>query len=190
MTLFPHPMDPFIHLLLPLLFLLAVRVDAKKALLLAPLAILPDFDALFGLHRALGHSFVPILVLPLALVAYSRLRRPEWMLCSMIALFYLVSHVVLDLGGVAFFWPVAQEQFYFDPQVQFDLQGGVNFKISIDYGFKELEPMTTTNFLSQEGAALLMLGALVLVVFRKEALRGLRTCWEVIAAFMGNLFRR
>lgn len=183
-------MDPFLHLLLPLLFLLAVRVDAKKAILLAPLAILPDFDALFGLHRALGHSFVPILVLPLGLVLYSKFKRPEWMLGSIIALFYLVSHVVLDLGGVAFLWPVVQEQFYFNPEVQFNLQGGINFRISIDYGMKELEEMGTTSFLSSEGAALLMLGALVLVVFRKEALEGLRASWAVFKGFLSSLLKR
>jgi membrane-bound metal-dependent hydrolase YbcI (DUF457 family) len=183
-------MDPFMHLLLPLLFLLAVRIDARKAILFAPLAILPDFDALFGLHRALFHSFVPILVLPLALVVYSKLRRPEWVLGSLIALFYLVSHVVLDLGGVAFLWPVVQEQFYLDPELQFDLQGGVNFRISIDYGMKELERMGTTSFLSNEGAALLLLGALVIVVFRKEAFQGLRTCWEVFMGVIRRVLKR
>jgi len=183
-------MDPFIHLLMPLLFLLAVRIDAKKALLFAPLAILPDFDALFGLHRALFHSFIPILVLPMMFLVYSKLRKPEWMLGSVIVLFYLASHVVLDLGGVAFFWPVVQEQFYFDPLVQFDLEGGVNFTISIDYGMKELEQMGTTSFLSQEGAALLLLGVLVLVVFRKEALGGLRTAWGVARDFLKGLSTR
>ncbi|MBN1678081.1 MAG: metal-dependent hydrolase [Candidatus Thermoplasmatota archaeon] len=183
-------MDPFMHLLLPLLFLLAVRVDAKKAILFAPLAILPDFDALFGLHRALFHSFIPILVIPLAFVVYSKLRRPEWMFGSVIALFYLSSHVVLDLGGVAFFWPFVQEQFYFVPEVQFNLQGGVNFNISIDYGMKELEEMGTASFLSQEGAALLLLGVLVLAVFHKEALQGLRTSWAVFRDFLAGVFRR
>jgi len=183
-------MDPFMHLLLPLLFLLAVRVDAKKALLFAPLAVLPDFDALFGLHRALFHSFIPILLLPMIFLIYSRLRKPEWVFGSMIALFYLASHVVLDLGGVAFLWPVVPEQFYFDPQVQFDLQGGVNFKISIEYGMKELERMGTTSFLSQEGAALLLLGVLVLVIFRKEALDGLRTAWGVARDFIKGVLGR
>lgn len=183
-------MDPVMHLLLPLLFLLAVRVDAKTAILFAPLAILPDFDALFGLHRALFHSFIPILVLPLAFVLYSKFRRPEWMLGSVVALFYLSSHVVLDLGGVAFFWPLVQEQFYFQPEVQFDLQGGVNFRIDIDYGMKDLEEMGTSSFLSNEGAALILLGVLVMVVFRKEAVQGLRTSWGVFRDFVNGLFLR
>jgi len=183
-------MDPFMHLLLPLLFLLAIRFDAKMAILYAPLAILPDFDSLFGLHRALFHSFIPILVLPLAFALYTRLRKPEWMLGSIVALFYLASHVVLDLGGVAFLWPFVQEQFYFEPQVFFGLEGGIDFKISIEYGMKELEPMTTTSFLSGEGAALLMLGALVLVVFRKEALSGLRPAWDAVTGSRKGLLHR
>ena len=57
-------MDPAQHLVLPLLFLLALRVDTRTAVLLAPLAILPDFDAAFGLHRAAFHNFIFVIVLP------------------------------------------------------------------------------------------------------------------------------
>ena len=45
-------MDPLMHILLPTLFLLAIRLDPKMVILFAPLTILPDFDAAFGLHRA------------------------------------------------------------------------------------------------------------------------------------------
>lgn len=183
-------MDPVLHLLLPLLFLLAVKVDSRKALLLAPLTILPDFDALFGLHRALFHSFIPLVVLPLGLVLYSKWHKPEWMLGSMIALFYLLSHLVLDLGGVAFLWPFVADQFYFDPLIEFNLQGGINFRVDVEYGIKPLEEMGTTSFLSGEGAALLLLGVLVVAVFRKEALSGLRTAWGVVKGFLMDTFHR
>src|SRR4030042_1753437 len=106
-------MDPVLHLLLPLLFLLAVRIDSRKVLLRAPL--------------------------------------------------------VLDRGGVAFLWPFTTDQFYFDPQIEFNLQGGINFNIDIEYGMRPFEQMGTTSFLSGEGAALLLLGVLVMVAFRKEA---------------------
>ncbi|HEX7392160.1 MAG TPA: metal-dependent hydrolase [Thermoplasmata archaeon] len=183
-------MDPVLHLLLPLLFLLAVRIDSRKVLLLAPLAILPDFDALFGLHRALFHSFIPLVILPLGFVLYSKWYKPEWMLGSLIALFYLLSHLVLDLGGVAFLWPFTSDQFYFDPQIEFNLQGGINFNIDIEYGMRPFEQMGTTSFLSGEGAALLLLGVLVTVVFRKEALADLRTAWGVVKGFLMDTFRR
>ena len=63
-------MDPLLHLLLPVLFLLALRIDTRKVLMFAPLAIFPDFDAVFGLHRAVFHSFIPILILPIGLIIY------------------------------------------------------------------------------------------------------------------------
>ena len=162
-------MDPFQHLLLPLLFLLAIRIDAKKAVLFAPLAVLPDFDALFGLHRALGHSFIPILVVPMLIIAYAKLRRPEWLLSALIVQFYLASHVVLDLGGVAFLWPFVTEQFYFEPTITFGVEGGLDFTIVFNYGTRELADMGTTSFLSDAGVAMLLLGALMAIVFRKEA---------------------
>ncbi len=178
-------MDPFMHLLLPLLFLLALRVDAKRAVLFAPLAVLPDFDSLFGLHRALGHSFIPILVVPLAVVAYAHLRKNEWYAASLVALFYLTSHVVLDLGGVAFLWPLVQDQFYFDPTITFSVAGGLHLDFDLDFGMRPLPEMGTTSFLSEEGSALLLLGALAAVVYRSEAVRALRGLWSIVRSIPG-----
>lgn len=183
-------MDPFQHLLLPLLFLLALRIDTRKAIVFAPLAVLPDFDALFGLHRALGHSFIPILVVPMAMLAYSRFRRPEWLLSALIVLFYLASHVVLDLGGVAFLWPVVPEQFYFEPAITFTADGGFSLGFSLDYGMRELTEMDTTSFLSDAGAALLLLGVLMTVVFRREAVDALGKVWRAVRETFFNILRR
>jgi hypothetical protein len=174
-------MDPFVHLLLPVLFLLAIKIDTRKVLMFAPLAILPDFDAVFGLHRAVFHSFIPILVVPIGLIIYSKLRRPEWMLSALLVQFYLASHIVLDLGGVAILWPFVKDQLFFDPVVKFNLLGGVNFIIHIDYGWRPYVPMATTDFLSETGFAMIFLGMLAAIVFRKEA-------WASIVR-MGRIFR-
>ncbi|UCE45802.1 MAG: metal-dependent hydrolase [Methanobacteriota archaeon] len=162
-------MDPFQHLLLPLLLLLALRIDSRKTLLFAPLAIIPDFDALIGLHRELGHSFIPIIIAPVLIIAYARFRRPEWLLSALIVQFYLASHVILDLGGVAFLWPFVPEQFYFEPGITFGVDGGLDFALVLNYGWREMPDMGTTSFLSETGAALLLLGVLLAVVFRTEA---------------------
>ena len=172
-------MDPFQHLLLPLLFLMAARIDARRTLLFAPLAVLPDFDALFGLHRELGHSFIPILVAPMMILAYARLRRPEWLLSALIVQFYLASHVVLDLGGVAFLWPFIGEQFYFEPAITFGVEGGLDFAFTLEYGMREMPEMGTTSFLSDAGVALLLLGSLLAVVFRREAWDALVKAWRL-----------
>ncbi len=183
-------MDPFQHLLLPLLFLLAARIDARKALMFAPLAVLPDFDALFDLHRALGHSFIPILVVPMVILLYARFRRPEWLLAALVVQFYLASHVILDLGGVAFLWPVVPEQFYFEPAITFTTDGGFSFGFSLDYGMRELADMGTTSFLSDAGVALILLGVLMTVVFRREAGNALSKAWTAVRETLINFLRR
>ena len=177
-------MDPLMHLLLPLLFLLAIRVDQKKALLLAPLAILPDFDALFGLHRALGHSFVPILIIPMGILLYSRYFRPEWVSYAFIAQFYLASHIVLDLGGVAFLCPLVDQQFYFESEVTFTADGGFSIGFGLDCGMRELADMGTTSLLSDMGFAMIFLGVLAIVVFRKEAMEALRSALNTVTAVL------
>lgn len=182
-------MDPLMHLVLPLLFLLAIKVDTKRAVMLAPLAVLPDFDALFGLHRALGHSFVPILVMPMALLLYSHARRPEWFQAALVAQFYLASHVVLDLGGVAFLWPIVQEQFYLDLGVTFTATDGFNIGFTADWGMKELEDMGTTSLVSYYGFALIFLGALTAAVFRNEAWAAVRRAWSFVKGLPGALRR-
>ncbi|UCE80672.1 MAG: metal-dependent hydrolase [Methanobacteriota archaeon] len=171
-------MDPFQHILLPLLFLLAIRLDTKKAMLFVPLTVLPDFDALFGLHRELGHSIIPMVAIPMAIIAYARFRKSEWLLSALIVQFYLASHVVLDLGGVAFLWPFVPEQFFFEPGITFGVDGGLDFAIVLDYGMRDMPEMETTSFLSDAGVALLLLGALMTVVFRGEVVKALSDAWR------------
>ncbi|MCU0860335.1 MAG: metal-dependent hydrolase, partial [Thermoplasmata archaeon] len=161
----------------------------RRAVLLAPLAVLPDLDALFGLHRALGHSFIPILVLPMAILAYSRYMRPEWMPAAVLAQFYLASHVVLDLGGVAFLWPIVQEQFYVDLGVTLTAGDGFRIDFTADAGTRELADMGTTYILSDFGFALLFLAVLCAAVYRKEFASALRRL-RILLASLPALLRR
>lgn len=172
------------HILLPLLVLLALRVDTRLSVLLAPVAILPDFDAAFGLHRAVLHSFIPVVVVPVGLVLYARYRRPEWMMPALLVQFYMASHVVLDLGGVAFLWPFTLDMFYFDPQLKFNLQGGINFEWHLDMGIREYVKMGETDFISEAGFALLMLMVLAAVVYRHEVVAAARRLAGIIAGML------
>lgn len=177
------------HLLLPLLFLFAIRVEPKTVVMFSPLAVLPDFDAAFNLHRAAFHSFIPVLVVPIALIIYAKLRKPEWMLSALLVQFYMVSHVILDLGGVAFLWPLTKDMFYFDPEVTFNMQGGINFGFDLEYGVRPFQEMGTTSFISDAGFAMVFLGLLMLVVFRKEASQALAGVWAVVKEILGKLRR-
>jgi hypothetical protein len=173
-------MDPVMHILLPLLILLALRIDTRKALLFAPLAILPDFDAFLGLHRVVFHSFIPVLVVPMGLILYSKFKRPEWMLGALLVQFYLASHVALDLGGVSFFWPFTKEMFYMDPELGFNMQGGLNFDWHFRIGFMDYREMAETDFIAESTFGFLILIAIAAVMYRREAKTAFLKAWGIV----------
>jgi len=172
-------MDPLIHVALPALLLLAMRLDPRSVLLFAPLAIVPDLDVVH-LHRATFHNVFVTVALPLAFVTYSRLRRPEWTMNSLLALFFLSSHLVLDLGGVSVFWPFVTDLWYLDTNISISMRSGIDIGFDFDYGWRDYAPMGESSLLSGTGFALLFLVVLVLVVFRKEAISTLRKYWDLV----------
>lgn len=167
------------HLLLPLLILLALRIETRSVLLFAPLAILPDFDAFLGLHRVIFHSFIPVIVIPVLLILYSKYRRPEWMLGALLVQFYMASHVALDLGGVVFLWPFTMDMFYMDPQLGFNMQGGLNFEWHFDVGVMEYQKMGETDFIAESTFGFLMLIVIAAVIYRKEARTAVLKAWDI-----------
>jgi hypothetical protein len=173
-------MDPIMHILLPLLVLLALRIETRKVILFAPLAVFPDFDAFFGLHRAVFHSFIPVVVIPVALILYSKYKRPEWMLSALLVQFYLVSHVVLDLGGVAFMWPLTTDMFYMDPELRFNMQGGLNFEWHFRAGLMKYKEMGDTDFIAQSTFGFLILIVAAAVIYRHEAKSAVLRTWEIV----------
>jgi membrane-bound metal-dependent hydrolase YbcI (DUF457 family) len=172
-------MDPVMHLLLPLLILLALRIDTRSVLLFAPLAILPDFDAFLGLHRVVFHSFIPVIVIPVMLILYSKYRRPEWMLGALLVQFYMASHVALDMGGVVFLWPFTMDMFYVDPQLRFNMQGGLNFDWHFKAGVMEYQEMGETDFIAESTFGFLILIAIAAVIYRKEALAAIQKAYGI-----------
>jgi membrane-bound metal-dependent hydrolase YbcI (DUF457 family) len=104
-------MDILTHIFLPLTLVYVLRRDFKaKHFPLALFAILPDFDVLTGIHRGLFHSI--IFLLPISaftlLVEYAFKGRIRY---SLIALFFLYSHIILDFlaGGVPLLYPIVNQ---------------------------------------------------------------------------------
>ena len=54
-------MKPLIHFIVPFTALTLAGVEFRKALPISLLALLPDLDALFLVHRSLSHSLVVLL---------------------------------------------------------------------------------------------------------------------------------
>jgi hypothetical protein len=100
-------MDLLFHMLIPVMLAWIVGVNQRKALMLAPIAIIPDLDVLLSAHRVYLHTlFIPIAI---AVVSYLyKLKRGFHQdLIFLASLFYL-SHLLLDFfpGPVAILWPL------------------------------------------------------------------------------------
>ncbi|MBD3388900.1 MAG: hypothetical protein GF416_07520 [Candidatus Altiarchaeales archaeon] len=94
-------MEPLAHYMLPVVFMLAFnpRTDRRTVLKYSPLAVLPDIDFFFG-HAILHNIFAPALI---GVVVYHVTKKNREAL--LLSLFFLYSHLILDLGFVALLYP-------------------------------------------------------------------------------------
>ena len=128
-------MDVLFHWIIPLLIMLAFSgIDKRTIILLSPFAVFPEIDAFFGMHRVIFHNIFIVLI---PLLFYLMLRKNK--LIFFLIAYFLLSHVILDLAypGVALFYPLVDERFYFSADFMFD-----DWKITpvIDYGVRYIEP--------------------------------------------------
>jgi len=111
--------EPLLHVWIPFAVALIVGIRWKKALLLSLIALTPDFDRIFHMHRILFHS---VFVLGLIMVIISVLLWKTKLfhvgdIC--LAVICLASHLALDLfsGYSAFFWLFSEFAYGFTARV-------------------------------------------------------------------------
>lgn len=107
-------MDLLFHMVIPVMLGLTAGLDRRRALMLAPIAIIPDLDVLLVAHRVYLHTvFIPATMAILCLFLFNLKQRtlihlplPTWEI--LLASLYYLSHLLLDLcpGPVAVFWPL------------------------------------------------------------------------------------
>ena len=99
-------MEPILHVLIPLLILLALfpKLDKRLVIGLSLLALIPDIDIYIPLlHRTLFHNIFFVSITSLIIYLISNNLKAFY-----ISLYYLTTHLILDLtfGGVALFYPL------------------------------------------------------------------------------------
>jgi membrane-bound metal-dependent hydrolase YbcI (DUF457 family) len=102
-------MEPLIHFIAPFIALTLIGVDVKKALPISLLALLPDFDALFLIHRSLSHSIIVVLAVAMPIVLLTYKLKPRLLNYVVLASLVVVSHLILDLfsGYTPILWPLS-----------------------------------------------------------------------------------
>ena len=117
-------MDLVFHYLIPLLILYFVGVRHKYLHLLAFLAWVPDLEKFIpGMGRAIFHNvfFVSIAVI-LIYVFLSLKKVSDKVKITLLSAFFLLSHLVLDLGGpIKLFYPFIDK--YFQLELVIELVG-------------------------------------------------------------------
>ncbi len=121
-------MDTFAHIVIPLLVLLALRVDTRKALIMIPLAVMPDLDLFFRAHRLLFHNVFVLVLLPMLFGIYIYYYHRKYFPYAWIGIFYLCAHLVLDLSeGIALFYPLTTDFYAIQASMVFAFWNGIPY---------------------------------------------------------------
>lgn len=100
-------MELLIHFILPFTALTLLDVEFQKALPISFLAVLPDLDIFFLVHRSISHSLIAILsvTVPSLFLVYK--FKPSLRRYALLGSVSVASHLVLDLftGYTPILWP-------------------------------------------------------------------------------------
>jgi len=101
-------MEVLLHFTIPFIMLTQLGLKPKKALALGVLAILPDLDVLFLVHRSLSHSLFVLGLAALPFFIYSWKFKPRLLRTVWLGFITVLSHIILDLfnGYTPILWPL------------------------------------------------------------------------------------
>ncbi len=121
-------MDTFAHIVIPLLVLLALRIDTRKALIVLPLAVIPDLDLFLRAHRLLFHNVFVLVLLPLLFGYYIYHYHRKYFPYAWIGIFYLSAHLILDLSeGIALLYPLTTDFYAIQANMVFGFWNGIPY---------------------------------------------------------------
>jgi membrane-bound metal-dependent hydrolase YbcI (DUF457 family) len=116
--------EPLLHFVVPLVTLRAIGLDWKQTLFASFLALTPDLDVFFFVHRSASHSIIILLAIIIPILILARITRNSTVRdLTLLAAFAITTHLVMDVfqTGTPLLWPLYNH----DLQLIFDL----NFRI-------------------------------------------------------------
>jgi hypothetical protein len=168
-------MEPIVHAIIPLMFLLAVfpKLDKKYVFLLLPIVWIIDLDLYIpgDLHRYLfGNIFFVFLLAGIAYWAWDKKA-------FFVAMYYGVAHLLLDsfYGGTAWLWPLWDKTILLVASVKSN--GEWAFDLGIRTMSREeflalVEGVQYAEYITETGVLfLILLGILLVAKYRKEIVK-------------------
>jgi hypothetical protein len=155
--------EPFLHVWIPFIVALILGMRWKKALLLSLIALTPDFDIIFHMHRILFHSvFVLGLMTVIASILLWKAKLVHLKdIC--LGVVFLASHLVLDLfsGYSALFWPFSEFAYGVTVRISMSFSSPFNLSQYMQFRVIPLSQLVKT----QEGFLLTDVGAAISILF-------------------------
>ena len=164
-------MEPLVHAVIPLVFLLALFPALKKRYIvgLVPIVWIIDLDTYIGTHRFTFHNIFFVLLLACIVLFFWKELTAFW-----VALYYGLSHLLLDfaLPGPAWFYPLIDKTYY----VTASVHRGATWIITTGIGsltFEEYNALQQglgpTKYIGETSVLFLLLfGILLLVKYQKQ----------------------
>ncbi|MEM3551185.1 MAG: metal-dependent hydrolase [Candidatus Bathyarchaeia archaeon] len=127
-------MEPLLHFVVPFVALTLAGFKLQKALPLAFLALIPDLDAFFMVHRSLSHSALILVLASLPFFASAYKIKREALKTCFFGLTSFLSHVVLDVfsGYTPIFWPLYDKALWVETGLSVHVGGSVGLSAYID----------------------------------------------------------
>lgn len=169
------------HVVLPALVLLAFRVEPRAVALTAPFALLPDLDSLIQPHREVLHNFVVVLVAPLVAYAIGKRLQASWTALVPPAMFFLASHILLDLSGVAFLWPLTSQGIVFEPSIVTTATDGWKIALRVRWGLEEVPVFTEGEAVSTVAFELVLMLVVLSALAWGRVRAGLGEIWMLFS---------
>ena len=99
--------EPLLHFAAPFVTLKALGLDWKSALFASLIALTPDLDVLFSVHRSFSHSAIVLLAIVIPILILTR-KNATIRNITLLAAFGIATHLILDLfqTGTPLLWPL------------------------------------------------------------------------------------
>ena len=120
--------EALLHFAVPFASLRAIGLDWRKAPVASLIALTPDLDVLFHVHRSLTHSAIVLALLGLGLMAATFLipagKRRAARSMILLGVVGVVTHLALDLFGyyIPILWPLLNDSFWISTDLHLHIE--------------------------------------------------------------------
>lgn len=129
--------EPLIHFIIPLFLLIMLGFNLKKSVLISSLAIIPDLDVIFHVHRSISHSiiFIIVVIIPIILILnYLKIGNKNE---KLMAILVILSHPFLDMFGgyTPILWPLIDKSVYIFTELTTNMSNVLDLNLIFNVNF-------------------------------------------------------